>query len=31
MSSFSLTLEAKRDLEEIHNFIASDNPTIAAF
>lgn len=29
MSSFLLTLEAKKDLEEIHDFIAQDNPTIA--
>jgi toxin ParE1/3/4 len=29
MSSFLLTLEAKRDLEEIHDFIAQDNPTVA--
>ena len=29
MSSFLLTLEAKKDLEEIHDFIAQDNPKIA--
>jgi len=29
MSSFLLTLEAKKDLEEIYDFIAQDNPTIA--
>ena len=29
MSSFLLTLEAKKDLEEIHDFIAQDNPNIA--
>lgn len=29
MSSFLLTLKAKNDLEEIHNFIAEDNPSAA--
>ncbi len=29
MSSFLLTLQAKKDLEEIHDFISQDNPTIA--
>lgn len=29
MSSFLLTLQAKNDLGEIHDFIAEDNPTAA--
>jgi toxin ParE1/3/4 len=29
MSSFLLTLEAKKDLEEIHDYIAQDNPSMA--
>jgi toxin ParE1/3/4 len=29
MSSYLLTLEAVQDLEEIHDFIAEDNPKIA--